>query len=48
VHIAGITIQPNESWMVQVARNLTDKFGGFLTGILFWIATRSTRSSSDV
>jgi hypothetical protein len=30
VHIAGITTQPNESWIVQVARNLTDRFGGFL------------------
>ena len=23
VHIAGITTQPNEGWMMQVARNLT-------------------------
>src|SRR5512138_552059 len=30
VHIAGITTQPNESWMMQVARNLTDQFGGCL------------------
>ena len=32
VHIAGITTQPSEGWMMQVARNLTDKFSGFLTG----------------
>jgi multisubunit Na+/H+ antiporter MnhE subunit len=28
VHIAGITTQPNEGWMMQVARNLTDQFNG--------------------
>jgi len=32
VHIAGITTQPNEGWMMQVARSLTDEFGGFLIG----------------
>ena len=32
VHIAGITTQPNEGWMMQVARNLTDKFSGCLDG----------------
>ena len=32
VHIAGITTQPSEGWMMQVARNLTDKFSGFLMG----------------
>jgi hypothetical protein len=32
VHIAGITTQPNEDWMMQVARSLTDEFGGFLIG----------------
>jgi hypothetical protein len=30
VHIAGITTQPNESWMLQVAPNLTDEIGGCL------------------
>jgi hypothetical protein len=29
VHIAGITTQPNEGWMMQVGRNLTDKVSGF-------------------
>ena len=30
VEIAGITPNPNENWMVQVGRNLTDPFDGFL------------------
>ena len=30
VHIAGITTSPNESWMLQMARNLTDRETGFL------------------
>ena len=32
VNIAGITSQPNERWMMQIARNLTDCCGGFLVG----------------
>ncbi len=32
VHIAGITRNPNEPWMMQVARNLTDAIDGFLHG----------------
>ena len=30
VHIAGITSQPCEAWMTQIARNLTDCVDGFL------------------
>ena len=30
VEIAGITPQPCEAWMKQIARNLTDPFDGFL------------------
>ena len=30
VHIAGITAQPNEAWMMQIARNLKDCEDGFL------------------
>ncbi len=30
VEIAGITSQPCEAWMKQIARNLTDSFDGFL------------------
>ena len=32
VHFAGCTPHPNESWMQQIARNLTDPFDGFLLG----------------
>ena len=32
VHIAGISSQPNEQWMMQIARNLTDSADGFLLG----------------
>jgi putative transposase len=32
VHVAGITCQPCEQWMKQVARNLTDATNGFLRG----------------
>jgi transposase InsO family protein len=33
VEIAGITRQPDEAWMTQVARNLTDAHDGFLRGV---------------
>ncbi len=33
VEIAGITRQPDETWMTQVARNLTDSHDGFLRGM---------------
>jgi transposase InsO family protein len=32
VHFAGCTTSPNEAWMKQIARNLTDPFDGFLLG----------------
>ena len=32
VHFAGCTPHPNERWMKQIARNLTDPFDGFLLG----------------
>ena len=32
VHIAGVTPAPNEQWMLQMARNLTDAVDGFLLG----------------
>ncbi len=32
VEIAGITCEPSEAWMKQVARNLTDAVDGFLIG----------------
>jgi hypothetical protein len=47
VHVAGITTEPNESWMVQVARNLTDKFGGFLMGTSHLILDRDTKYTAQ-
>jgi putative transposase len=43
VHIAGITIEPNEGWMMQVARNLTDQFSGCLVGKSHLILDRDTK-----
>jgi len=40
VEIAGITAQPNGSWMKQIARNLTDVFDGFLKDIRYLIHDR--------
>jgi hypothetical protein len=40
VAIAGITNQPDEHWMTQVARNLTDADEGFLRGMAYLILDR--------
>ena len=40
VEIAGITSQPGETWMTQVARNLTDVRDGFLRGVDYVILDR--------
>jgi transposase InsO family protein len=40
VHLAGVTHTPNESFMKQVAKNLTDPFDGFLLGNRFLIIDR--------
>jgi transposase InsO family protein len=32
VHFAGCSLSPDEAWMKQIARNLTDAFDGFLNG----------------
>ena len=40
VEIAGITRQPEEAWMTQVARNLTDARDGFLRGVQYLILDR--------
>ena len=40
VEIAGITCQPNEMWMTQLARNLTDAGDGFLRGMQYLILDR--------
>jgi len=41
VEIAGITSQPDEAWMTQVARNLTDARDGFLHGVQYLILDRA-------
>ena len=41
VEIAGITSQPDEAWMTQVARNLTDAGDGFLHGVQYLILTET-------
>ena len=40
VHIAGITDQPSEAWMKQIARNLTDCVDGFLKQTRYLILDR--------
>jgi putative transposase len=40
VEIAGITSQPCEAWMKQIARNLTDPQDGFLRGVTHLILDR--------
>ena len=40
VEIAGMTSQPNETWMLQIARNLTGAGDGFLRGIQHLILDR--------
>jgi len=40
VEIGGITSQPNEHWMLQMARNLTDPHDGVLRGVRHLIVDR--------
>ncbi len=47
VHVAGITRNPNECWMLQMARNLTDPFEGFLLGKRFLIIDRDSKYSYE-
>jgi putative transposase len=42
VQIAGIVPEPNEPWMKQVARNLTDPWDGFLRSSRYLIHDQST------
>ena len=46
VHIAGITTNPDTSWMLQVARNLTDTDDGFLLDKRYLILDRDTKFSA--
>lgn len=42
VTCAGITPYPNAAWMLQIGRNLTDGFSGFLQGKRFLIMDRDS------
>jgi len=43
VVIAGITTNPNEVWILQMARNLTDAETGMLRGTRHLIVDRDTK-----
>ena len=43
VHLAGISPNPNEAFMMQCARQLTDPFDGFLLGKRYLIHDRDTK-----
>ena len=43
VHIAGMTPNPNEKFMAQIARQITDDFDGFLNGRRYLIHDRDTK-----
>ena len=43
VHFAGCTTSPNELWMKQIARNLTDCEDGFLNGQRYLIMDRDSK-----
>ena len=43
VHFAGCTPNPDERWMKQIARNLTDTEDGFLNGKRYLIMDRDTK-----
>lgn len=46
IHFAGCTTSPNDAWMAQVARNLTDPIDGFLVGKTQLLMDRDTKFSS--
>jgi putative transposase len=48
VHFAGCTVNPNEAWMKQVARQLTDCDDGFLNGKKHLIMDRDTKFCESV
>jgi len=43
VHIAGMTLHPNENWMKQIARNVTMADWGFLSNCKYLIHDRDTK-----
>jgi transposase InsO family protein len=46
VHFAGSTANPEEAWMKQVARNLTDAEDGFLNGKCYILMDRDAKFSA--
>ena len=42
-HLAGITTNPDDAFMAQIARNLTDSVDGFLAGHRFLICDRDSK-----
>jgi transposase InsO family protein len=46
VHFAGCTISPDEKWMKQVARNLTDAVDGSLLGTRYLLMDRDAKFSA--
>jgi len=48
VHLAGCTRSPNEPWMKQIARNLTDPLAGFLRDKRYLLMDRDTKYSESV
>ena len=47
VTIAGITPNPNEAFMAQIARNLTDPISGFLRGHQVLVCDRDTKYTAQ-
>jgi len=45
VHFAGLTPHPDEDWLFQVARNVTDAEGGFLLGKRYLLMDRDRKFS---
>jgi transposase InsO family protein len=45
VHVAGITPHPDNSWMTQIARNVTDMNEGFLRGKRYLLLDRDAKYS---
>jgi putative transposase len=47
VHIAGITPHPDNRWMTQIARNITDTEAGFLRNTRYLILDRDTKYTDE-
>jgi hypothetical protein len=48
VHVAGITPHPDNSWMTQIARNITDADDGFIRGTRYLILDRDSKYSDEL